>query len=131
MASLTELLAGIPVNAVLRERLALIKDQAESLEQEVVNLKKQLAEKNRQLSEAQRKLSERAAEQEFVKASGVLWAILPSRDGYEEFPHCPVCRLPMSALEGFFHFECSRCQFLSPFKGDDLKAVMAKLPKLN
>lgn len=116
-----ELLAALPVNAVLRIEGQRLIRRVEELEAEVSNLKNEIAEKDSQLA----KLS---AENKFVKFRGVRWEP-DGFGGYATDPICPTCDITLCGIEDFFPLRCSSCHFLSPFTKGELESIYDEMLK--
>jgi hypothetical protein len=130
MGWFTDLLGGIPVNVVLRERQALLVDRVQALTKEKVDLEQKLGEALAELAEAKGKLDAQieAATKEMVEESGALFKRKPG-GGYHEVVYCPKCGFSVAAV-GFFltDYTCS-CGWRADFTKDQLADVMARLPK--
>lgn len=116
---LIELLAALPVTAVLRI-------ECERLLQRNLEIEKEVAKLNAVIAEQDKRLAEYAAKEQFVEFRGVLWRKLES-GRYATDPVCPVCRVVLWQCEDLLPFRCSICKFKSPFLRGELTAVFERL----
>lgn len=126
MSTILELLADIPTNAVLRERITLIREQAQALEKQVAQLQHENATLKMRVSDLESQASSTAAAGEFVECRGALFKRKPA-GGYHLAVYCPRCRGPMMSLEDELPFHCGPCRVSVSFTGRDLSSVMAEL----
>jgi hypothetical protein len=112
--------------AIMKERLALVRDQMESLEKEVADLKAKNAELEHQIARLRRQLEQATVPEEFTKHRGVLFRRL-SNGKYEEAVYCPRCKIPMVSSMGATPFWCSSCKMYASFNGQELHKVMSEL----
>jgi len=129
ISSVQGALEGIQTVAILKERLALIRDQLEIARQSVIELEKEnaaLVEENNELREA---TDRQESQQEFVEYRGALFKPLAG-GGYSPDPFCLDCHAVMFSFEDLFPFECgnSSCGKKVRFTGEQLDEVMHELP---
>lgn len=111
---------------ILKERLLLLRDQLEQLEKENQRLREEnqtLQENNDELNE---QLESESKTEEFVKHRGVLFLRLPNGNIQDEV-YCPRCHRPMNSIEDFLPFQCEPCNFMSGFRGRDLRSVISEI----
>jgi hypothetical protein len=124
--SITEFLAGIPVNAVLRERIATLIEDKERLSKRVIELEQENAKLVKLASESKRQILAAASADEFVEHRSALFKRKPG-GGYSETPYCFDCKRPMSSHMGMLPYIC-KCGYAADFTGADLHNVMRGLP---
>jgi hypothetical protein len=115
--------------AIMRERLALLADQAKALEQKVKDLEQELAATKKKLGETERQLAAKSRADEFLEHRGALFK--RKADGsYHQAVYCPICHKPTGAIIGEMPFACTeKCGWIAAFTPDDLSRVMSELPK--
>jgi hypothetical protein len=124
----TDLLQGIPLNAVLKERLALAEQKFNALEKENKELRGQveaLTAENASLKEERDSLR---TEEEFVERRGVAWKKEP--DGHY-LPCCPKCKTALSKIPPWKPdtLKCSSCKFVAPFHPREVAEIAKSLSK--
>lgn len=114
---------------VLKERLALLKDQFVLLERKVAELEAENAQTRRRNDELERQLAAQSAAQQFEDGRGALFKKRPG-GGYVLAVYCPVCRQSAGPFPPGPHgtYACDRCQWFSNFTVADLQTVMSELP---
>ena len=127
MGFLSDLLSGLPVNTVLRERLALLENELKNCAEEKFELEKELAEALAELAKTKRQLhAEReAAAQEMTEEMGALFKRRPG-GGYFDVVFCPRCRLSIAPAGFFEEFLCG-CTWKASFSQKDLPVILARL----
>ena len=115
--------------AILRERIALLADQAKALEKQVEDLKTENAELKKNNGELQRKLSAKTLPDEFIEHRGALFKRKP--DGsYHLAVYCPHCRKSTSAMVDEFPYACTdKCGWIGSFTPGELNSILKELPK--
>ena len=115
--------------AILRERIALLADQAKALEKQVEDLKAENAELKQRNSELHRKLTAKTLADEFVEHRGALFKRKP--DGsYHLAVYCPHCRKPTGAMVDEFPYACTeKCGWVGSFAPYELNSILKELPK--
>jgi hypothetical protein len=122
MGLFTDLLKDFPALAVARERIELAEAKQKSLEEENERLKNEVSELQSRVAMLQSKIPDTR----FVEFRGVLFK--RQSDGrIEEAAYCPDCKRVMSSLENMLPFCCSKCDFVAPFKGTELKSILAQV----
>ena len=112
MAWVADLLQGVPLSSVLKERVALAEDRARAIEEENRQLRDEVTAWKTKCEQLQRQLRSEAAAEACVKSGGVLWK--KEADGqFEPAPYCPNCETPMHAFPPMGRgmlWICSPCQ---------------------
>ena len=114
---------------ILRERVALLADQAKALEKQVEDLKAENAELKKNNSELHRKLMANTLADEFVEHRGALFK-RKSDGSYHLAVYCPHCRKSTSAVVDEFPFACTdKCGWIGSFTPAELNSILKELPK--
>jgi hypothetical protein len=124
--SITEFLAGIPVNAVLRERIAALIEDKERLTKRVIELEQENARLVKQAGESKHQILAASSADQFVEHRSALFKRKPG-GGYSETPYCFDCKRPMSSHMGMLPYVC-KCGYAADFTGHQLRDVMRGLP---
>jgi hypothetical protein len=110
-----DFLSSVPLNPVLRERLALAEQQYKALEIENKKLKEQVAELTAERDALKKQLAEQNPDAGFVPMRGVLWQKDPDGD---YTPCCPGCKTALRKVGGaggmLSLLKCSICKFTAP-----------------
>lgn len=117
---LIELLAALPVNAVLRIEVERLIKRVAELEKEIADLSAVVDEQQRQLA------AEATRKEQPVKFRGVCWE-RDSSGRYAADPICPKCHVALWGTEDFIFLECSSCHFRTPFPKGELSAIYAEM----
>jgi hypothetical protein len=126
--SITEFLAGIPVNAVLRERIARLLEDKERLVEEVKALEKDKANLVRTNGQLREELSKHLMPEDSAHYQGALLKGISKGPDLLEV-HCYVCRIPLSSVPDDDGFVCNRCGFIASFNRNGLSHILSKLRK--
>jgi hypothetical protein len=129
--SITDFLAGIPVNAVLRERIAALLEDKQRLEKKVETLEKKEADLVRQNSELREEVARHCTPPDTIKHRGVIF------NGVSKGPKgvsidCARCGVALSNPPpgtGGAPMYCPECGFLAWFNQYGLDHVLSELPK--
>lgn len=113
--------------AIMRERLELIREQAQSLEKKVAEFAQENTSLRQQVAELEDQLATKAEGEDFVECRGALFKRKPS-GGYHLAVYCPRCRGPMMSLMDQTPFHCGPCKVSVSFTGCQLSSVMRDLP---
>src|SRR5262245_7505836 len=113
--------------AIMRERLDLIRDQAQALDNKVATLEQENTALKKGVGELEGQLAAKTAREEFVECRGALFKRKPM-GGYHLAVYCPQCRGPMMSLIDRTPFTCGPCKVSVSFTGHQLRAVMGELP---
>ena len=113
--------------SVLRERLLLIREQADALEKQVTQLQQENSRIKAQIAKYESQLAAKSAAEEFVEHRGALFKRKPS-GGYHLAIYCPSCKFAMGAHRATVPFTCGRCMTVSSIKGYELEAIIKELP---
>jgi len=112
-------------SAILKERLALVKDMLDKVEKEKYDLERELNKAQEEIS----RLKSTIPSTEFVQYRGVKFKRKPS-GGYEKTAYCPSCELGMaSASSRSMPLVCGKCGALSGFKARELVGVLEEVEK--
>ncbi|MEI8245822.1 MAG: bZIP transcription factor [Lentisphaerota bacterium] len=126
--TIADIIAGLPLNVVLRKQLEILGESAAALEQRIETLEKE----NSTLVEANAKLTKEILSmkkhEEFVEHCGALFK-RNSGAGYQLVVYCPRCKTSTGAGSSNMAFFCIPCKWYSRFKVRDLSEVMSTLPK--
>jgi hypothetical protein len=126
--NITEFLAGIPVNAVLRERIARLLEDKERLIEEVKALQKDKADLVHANSQLREELAKHLMPEDSAHYQGALLKGISKGPDLVEV-HCYVCRIPLSSLPDDGGFVCNRCGFIASLNRNGLSHILSKLPK--
>ena len=126
--NISDFLSGIPVNAVLRERIALLLEDKERLEKQLKELQEANAGLVKERGTLRSQLASYQAATEYVEHRGVLFK-RQARGGYALIPYYSSCHVPLSGIEGF-HMACSKCKFIASFSSDELNSIHLELARL-
>ena len=125
--ALTKLLNEHGSSEILRERLALLRDQTQALEKENVELKKSvtdLEDRNRNLAA---QLKAQARSEEFVERRGVLFKRNPA-GGYHEAVYCPICYSTLGTIHPELPYACRKsCGFIFDINRAEMLRILADL----
>jgi DNA repair exonuclease SbcCD ATPase subunit len=115
--------------AILRERLALIADQAKAQETQLAECQRRVAQLEQDNAQLKSKLSARARAEEFVEHRGALFK--RKVDGtYHHAVYCPVCHKPTGALIEEMVYSCTdNCGWVGTFTPRELQRIISELPK--
>jgi hypothetical protein len=127
MSRILELLSDIPTNAVLRERLALIREQAEIQERKLGEARNENAKLKERVATLEKTLSAQTAREEFVEHRGALFK-RKAEGGYHRAVFCPKCHGPMASPMRSAPYFC-QCGTFVDFTGRQLESVMRELPQ--
>jgi hypothetical protein len=116
--------------AILRDHLALFRDQIKLLGEKIETLEKENARLKTDLTEANIKLAAYAAKDEFVENRGFLFK-RKREGGYALCVYCPKCKTPMGGgvLSSSFPFQCGTCGAMTNFSAGELDNIIRELPK--
>ena len=103
--SIIEFLAGIPVNAVLRERIAALIEDNERLSKQVVELEQENAALKKQEGSHRSQILAASSPAEFEEHRGALFKRKPG-GGYHLAVYCPNCKRSASSFH-VLPYECS------------------------
>ena len=127
---LDDILREHPEAAAAKERLKYWQDRYNVLEKENESLRREVDRLKRENDEMKSQIERHLKTSGFVEEEGVLWK--KKVDGeYEKNPYCPICRVVMTPSPPMLPtlLSCIRCSFTAPFRPDDLKKIISKLPK--
>jgi len=113
---------------VLRERLALLKEQAQPVLDEAAQLREENATLKQRVAQLEAELSAKARRDEFVEHRGALFKLNP-RGGYHQAVFCPKCLGPMSSTDHLVDYSCESCRLSVDFTGRQLSAVLSELSR--
>lgn len=124
MSSFMEILSGIPVNAVLRERLELLKELYVLKEKEVEQLSKKSEQQEQEIQRLHKELAAKAESEQFISHKGACFK-KDHTGKFEKIVYCPKCR--QSTFDFMHMFNCGTCHWHSPFKSYELQAIINEL----
>ncbi|OGV45815.1 MAG: hypothetical protein A2017_18110 [Lentisphaerae bacterium GWF2_44_16] len=129
MKSLTEILSGLPVNAVLREHVGILKEAAEKMQKEAIEFKERILNLEKENKHLKEELAKYSETEQMIKYKGALF--LKKSDGtFEDVVYCPKCHNATFSFEpSVFPFSCEACNWYSPFKGHELPRILDELKK--
>jgi len=114
--------------SVLRDHLALIRDQAKAVEAENARLKKRVAELEVVIQKLGVELRAKAVADEFVLHRGAAFK-RDGKGGYLQMVFCPHCHKVTSSTFDELPFACvPSCGWVGGFTGRNLQTVMQDLP---
>jgi hypothetical protein len=113
--------------AIMRERLDLIRDQAQALEKKMADLQDENTRLKKRIAELEADLAAKTKRNEFVEHRGALFKRKPT-GAYHNAVFCPDCEGPMMSLEGELPFHCGPCKRSVSFSGRELPEIMGELP---
>jgi hypothetical protein len=128
--SIADFLAGIPVNGVLRDRIATLLEDKQRLEKKIETLEKEKAELIRQAGELRQEIAQYQTPPDTVRYRGVVFkGVSKGAKGVEI--DCAACRVALSnppprMRQPMF---CSKCGFIAWFNQNSLDHVLLELPK--
>lgn len=114
--------------AIMKDRLVLIKEQAEVIEKQLIDTQKENATLKTKITDLETKLAYWTKRDEFVEGRGALFKRKPEGN-YHVCVYCPKCFGPMSSLANEIPFNCGVCHSKVGFTGKELKQVLSELPK--
>ena len=127
MSQLLDLLSNIPTVPVLKERIALIREQAQALEKQIEKLESEVAALKKQNAELHAQLAAKSRAEEFVEHRGALFKRKPE-GGYHLAVYCPICHKPTGAIDDQIPFACTNhCGWMGSFTPRDLLKIIAEL----
>ena len=116
---------------ILRERIALAEQNYAALQSERDNLKSENQVLRRQLDQA---IQEIGGLKSLEEDDVVIHRGIEFRRGHKTagrwLAFCPVCQMPMRAIEPRFGVVCPKCKSHSPFKSSELDNVIAEIQAL-
>ena len=113
--------------AIMRDRLDLIREQAQALEKKVAAFEQENTALRKRVAELEGQLAAKTAREEFVECRGALFKRKVA-GGYHLAVYCPRCRGPMMSLVDETPFHCGPCKVSVSFTGHQLREVMKDLP---
>lgn len=127
--NITDFLAGIPVNAALRERIATLLEDKNRLEKKVEALEKEKADLVKMVGQLREELAKHRTPPDSVEHRGVLFkGVSKGTDGVQVY--CIACGIPLSTSpEPDRQFICNRCDFIADFNRNGLSHVLSELPR--
>ena len=115
--------------AILRERLALIADQARAQEKQLAESQRRVADLEQENAQLKTKLAAAARADEFVEHRGALFK-RKADGGYHQAVYCPLCHKPTGSLIDEMVYSCTEaCGWVGTFTPRQLPKIMSELPK--
>ncbi len=111
--------------SVLDKHLALVREQAQSLEKQVVELRSANESLTARCAELERALALKSQTEEFIEHRGAYFKRRANGE-FHEAVYCPDCRGPMTSLQDALPYRC-KCGRGVDFTGGDLKSIMSEL----
>src|SRR5882762_11100078 len=109
--------------AILRERLALIADQAKALEKQIEDLKRKVAALEQEKSRLNAELAAKTREEQFVEHRGALFK-RKREGGYHLAVYCAICHKPTTSLYHTPYACTDKCGWIATFSDQELKNVI-------
>jgi len=128
MGFVDDFLKGLPVNAVLREKVEKMYSTINNLTEKNATLEKENADLITKNIELTQQLSEqKTSANDFIKIRGLKIRNLPT-GGYEEtIAYCFHCESPLSATSKMHKLECSKCGYKTSIQLRHLSCVLSEL----
>ena len=127
LSTIGKLLSQVPANSVLRERIALAKEQAEAIEKRTAQLEEENAQLREQVHKLEDELASLRTPKEFTEHRGALFK-RKSDGSWERVVYCPGCKRSTFSLEKMLPYHCNVCKWSADFTGRELEEVMKDLP---
>ncbi|RZN56068.1 hypothetical protein [Avibacterium paragallinarum] len=121
-----DLLSGFESNAVLSERVALLKDQIEILRYAHETAQKELSEYKEKCTALENDIARYRQAEQFIFKRGA--AFKKTSSGYVEAVYCPNCFTVAAGGSSSFPFQCGACKWRSMFKVSEFKGIFKSLP---
>lgn len=112
---------------ILRDHLALVRDQAKAVVEENEKLKRRVVELEDVVRSLTTELRSKKTEEEFVEHRGALFKKKPG-GGYHLAVYCPNCRQPAGSIHAVMPFSCGQRHWSSAFTSGDLEKILKELP---
>lgn len=128
MGWLSDLFQGLPVNAVLRERLALAEGKVKDIEIAAEKLKDEIKTLTQENQKLKKQVGQATSKSKFVELRGVYWKA--DLDG-SYLPYCPTCETALAEFPpgAGDSLRCRKCKFKAPFHPQEVSALVEKLGK--
>lgn len=128
MGIVDDLLKGLPVNPVLRERIEEMHSTINSLTKENAALKKENTDLIAKNTELMQQLSkQKASASNFTETRGLKIKNIPA-GGYDEtVAYCFHCEFPLHSSSRMAKLECSKCGYRSAIQARHLSVVISEL----
>lgn len=123
-----ELLAGVPINPVLRERLQLVQDTEKTLKDRIRALEEENADLKKAVCEMAQQIQTHAALAEYVEHAGALFKRKPG-GGYHLSVYCPSCKKPASTIGGMIM--CAPCSWIWAHKPGSIHRFTSELEQMD
>ncbi|MFA6716993.1 MAG: hypothetical protein WCS27_16555 [Victivallaceae bacterium] len=124
MSNFMEILSGIPINSVLRERIELLKEIYVLKEKEIDELRKKLTQSEKEREHLLKQLTEQSETKQFVEYLGAYFK-KNHKGEFEQVVYCPKCKL--STFDAINAFNCPECHWRSPFESYELPKIIKEL----
>lgn len=123
-----DLLVGVPINPVLRERLQLIQDAEKALKERIRALEEENADLKKAACEMAQQIQAHVALAEYVEHAGALFKRKPG-GGYHLSVYCPSCKKPTSTIGGMVM--CAPCSWIWAHKQTSIHRFASELEQLD
>ena len=114
----------------MKERLNYWQERYSEIEKENERLKHENDDMRRENTNMKSQIEGQLSTSGYTEYEGVLWK-RKSNGQYEQNPYCPICKVVMTPSPPMLPtlLSCIKCSFSAPFRPDDLKKIVAELPK--
>ncbi len=91
-------------------RIELLLEQNRHLQEGMKRIREENTQLKARLFEAEEVAAQVRSNRDFLEHGGILWR--KSVTGFERFPYCPTCRIPMTGFppHGPWKWRCSSCE---------------------
>ena len=113
-------------SSIMRDHIALLREEAASIEKKLVACQRRCAELQGENAHLRKDLERYSASDDFVEFRGALFK-RKGPDDYDPTVRCPSCQMPISSLEQMLPYHCSGCNVTLDFTGADLPSVLREL----
>lgn len=113
-------------SAILRERLALLRDQLQDRDHRIQTLQAAMQQLERESADLRRQLQQQTVPEDLVEHRGALFRKRPGGQVQED-ALCLRCRTPMYSVGGATPFKCGSCGYIVGFTGRELHGVLAQV----
>ena len=126
VAALVDILGNLKVNEVARERIALLKEQAEALENRITQLEKENSGLRDEVNALKGGQAQPLLAGEFIEHCGAMFK-RKTEGGFHRAVYCPKCKQSTAAPIPHLPYHCN-CGWWADFKSSELDRIMKDLP---